>query len=142
MPYKCVVQNFFIKQKLLKNQILQLLCYVIFFDRPILHHYGVIVASQICSVSRKYCAVLRNRFLFLLYSFFNCPWAICTLLKMFPHFWNICIVLCLAIFTFCHIFIVYFLSFKVYPHFTKGFCPPHVYSPIANLLLTLFPYCK
>ena len=43
--------------------------------------------------------------------------------------------ICLAIFTFCHIFIVYFLSFKVYPHFTKGFCPPHVYSPIANLLL-------
>ena len=46
------------------------------------------------------------------------------------------------VFTFCHIFIVYFLSFKVYPHFTKGFCPPHVYSPIANLLLTLFPYYK
>ena len=30
------------------------------------------------------------------------------------------------VFTFCHIFIVYFLSFKVYPHFTKEFCPPHV----------------
>ena len=39
---------------------MQLLCYVIFFD--ILHRYGVIAASQICSVSRKYCAVLRNRF--------------------------------------------------------------------------------
>ena len=40
---------------------MQLLCYVICFD--ILHHYGVITASQICSMSRKYCAVLRNRFL-------------------------------------------------------------------------------
>ena len=35
-------------------------CNVTFFD--ILHHYGVIAASQICSASRKYCAVLRNRF--------------------------------------------------------------------------------
>ena len=42
-----------------------LLCDVTFFN--ILHHYGVITASQICSVSRKYCAVLRNRFFF-----FNC----------------------------------------------------------------------
>ena len=42
------------------NQNLQLLCYVTFFD--ILHHFGVIAASQICSVSRKYCAILRNRF--------------------------------------------------------------------------------
>ena len=58
--YKIVFQT-----KVVKNQILQLLCYVIFFD--ILHHYGVIVASQICSVSRKYCAVLRNRFFFFLF---------------------------------------------------------------------------
>ena len=49
--------NFFFQTKVVTNQNLQLLCYVIFFD--ILHHYGVIVASQICSVSRKYCAVLR-----------------------------------------------------------------------------------
>ena len=46
--------------KVVTNQYPQLLCYVTFFD--ILHHYGVIVASQICSVSRKYSAVLRNRF--------------------------------------------------------------------------------
>ena len=52
--------KFFFQTKVVKNQNLQLLCYVIFFD--ILHHYGVIAASQICSVSRKYCAVLRNRF--------------------------------------------------------------------------------
>ena len=51
---------FFYQTKVVKNQILQLLCYLIFFD--ILHHYRVIVASQICSVSRKYCAVLRNKF--------------------------------------------------------------------------------
>ena len=55
--------NFFYQTEVVKNQNLQLLCYVIFFD--ILHHYGVIVASQICSVSRKYCAVLRNRFFFM-----------------------------------------------------------------------------
>ena len=55
----------FYQTKVVKSQIFQLLCYVIFFD--ILHHYGVIVASQICSVSRKYCAVLRNRFFFLLH---------------------------------------------------------------------------
>ena len=53
--------KFFYQIEVVKNQNLQLLCYVIFFD--ILHHYVVIAASQICSVSRKYCAVLRNRFL-------------------------------------------------------------------------------
>ena len=46
--------------KVVPNQYPQLLCIVTFFD--ILHHYGVIAASQICSVSRKYCAVLQNRF--------------------------------------------------------------------------------
>ena len=46
--------------KVVTNQYPQLLCYVTFFD--ILHNYGVIAASQICSVLRKYCAVLRNRF--------------------------------------------------------------------------------
>ena len=46
--------------KVVTNKNLQLLCYVTFFD--IYHHYGVIAASQICSVSRKYCAVLPNRF--------------------------------------------------------------------------------
>ena len=50
----------FYQIKVVTNPNLQLLCYVIFFD--ILHHYGVIAASQICSVSTKYCAVLRNRF--------------------------------------------------------------------------------
>ena len=53
----------FCQTKVVTNQNLQLLCYVTFFD--ILHHYGVIAASQICSVSRKYCAVLRNRFFFM-----------------------------------------------------------------------------
>ena len=52
--------KFYFQPEVVRNQNLQLLCYVIFFD--ILHHYGVIAASQICSVSRKYCAVLRNRF--------------------------------------------------------------------------------
>ena len=53
--------KFYSQPEVVRNQNLQLLCYVIFFD--ILDHYGVIAASQICSVSRKYCAVLRNRFL-------------------------------------------------------------------------------
>ena len=56
--------KFFFQTEVVKNQTLQLLCYVIFFD--ILHHYRVIAASQICSVSRKYCAVLRNRFFYFL----------------------------------------------------------------------------
>ena len=53
--------KFSYQTKVVTNQYPQLLCYVTFFD--ILHHYGVIAASQICSASRKYCAVLRNRFL-------------------------------------------------------------------------------
>ena len=50
----------FYHTKVVTNQNSQLLDYVTFFD--ILHHYGVIAASQICSVLRKYCAILRNRF--------------------------------------------------------------------------------
>ena len=57
--------KFFYQTKLVTNQYPQLLYYVTFFD--ILHHYGVIAASQICSESRKYCAVLRNRFFSLLW---------------------------------------------------------------------------
>ena len=56
--YKICLPN-----KVVTNQYSQLLCYATFFD--ILHHYGVIAASQICSVSRKYC-ILRNRFLYFL----------------------------------------------------------------------------
>ena len=58
---KNALYKIFFQTEVVKSENLQLSCYVIFFD--ILHHYGVIVASQICSVSRKYCAVLRNRFL-------------------------------------------------------------------------------
>ena len=50
----------FYRTKGVLNQNPQLLYNVTFFD--ILHHYGVIAASLICSVSRKYCAVLRDRF--------------------------------------------------------------------------------
>ena len=42
---KCYYQT-----KVVKNYNLQLLYYVIFFD--ILHYYGVIAASQICSVEK------------------------------------------------------------------------------------------
>ena len=31
-----------------------------------MRHFGVIAASQICSMSRKYCAILRNRFFYFL----------------------------------------------------------------------------
>ena len=61
---KNALYKFFFQTEVVKNQNLQLLYYVIFFD--ILHHYGVIAASQIRSVSRKYCAVVRNRFYILL----------------------------------------------------------------------------
>ena len=54
--------KFSYQTKVVTNQYPQLLCSVTFFD--ILHHDGVIAASQICSVSRKYCAILRNRFFF------------------------------------------------------------------------------
>ena len=59
----------FYQTKVVTNQNLQLLCYVTFFD--ILRHYGVIAVSQICSLSRKYCAVLRNRFFCLFFYMFN-----------------------------------------------------------------------
>ena len=55
-----MLYKIFCHTKVVRNQNSQLLGYVTFFD--ILHHYGVIAASQICSVSRKCCAVLRNRF--------------------------------------------------------------------------------
>ena len=58
--------KFFYQTKVVTNQNFKLLCYVTFFD--ILHHYGVIAASLICSVLRKYCAVLRNRFFLFLWS--------------------------------------------------------------------------
>ena len=53
-----------IQTKVVTNQKPQLLCYVTFF--VILHHFGVIAASQICSVSvsRQYCADIRNRVFF------------------------------------------------------------------------------
>ena len=68
--------KFYFQPEVVRNQNLQLLCYVIFFD--ILHHYGVIAASQI-SVSRKYYAVLRKIFFFLLFS--------ATILSG-PYLWN------------------------------------------------------
>ena len=43
----------FFQTKIVTNQNLQLLGYVTFFD--ILHHYGVIVASLICSVEKVLC---------------------------------------------------------------------------------------
>ena len=43
--------KFFYQTKVDTNQYLQLLCYITFFD--ILHHYGVIAASQICSACRE-----------------------------------------------------------------------------------------
>ena len=54
--------------KVVTNQKSQLLYHVTFFD--FVHHYGVIAASHICGVSRKYCAVLRNWFFLFLFFFF------------------------------------------------------------------------
>ena len=60
---KCLKNSLYkiFERKVVTNLNLQLLCCVTFFD--ISHHYGVIAASQICSVSRKYCAVLWNKIL-------------------------------------------------------------------------------
>ena len=52
--------KFFYQTEVVKNQNLQLLCYVIFFD--ILHHYGVIAASQICSVEKVLCRLTEPIF--------------------------------------------------------------------------------
>ena len=66
---KCIkkaLYRIFFPTKVVTNHNTQLLCYVTFF--AILLHFGVISASQICSmsVSRKYCAVLQNRFFYFL----------------------------------------------------------------------------
>ena len=46
--------------KVVTNQYPQVLCYVTFFD--ILHHYGVIAASQICSVEKVLCRLTEQIF--------------------------------------------------------------------------------
>ena len=62
---KIRVQNFFYQTKVVTNQNSQLLCYVTFFD--ILHHYGVIAASQICSVEKVLCRPTEHILLSRLY---------------------------------------------------------------------------
>ena len=58
---------FFYETKVVTNQNSQLLCYLTFVD--ILHHYGVIAASQICSVFEKvFCRLTEQIFLFLFFS--------------------------------------------------------------------------
>ena len=56
----------FCQTKVVKNKNLQLLCYVTFFD--ILHHYGVIAASLICSVEKVLCHLTEQIFYFLDYT--------------------------------------------------------------------------
>ena len=55
-----MLYKFFSQTHVVRNQNLQLLCYVIFFD--ILHHYGVIAASQICSVEKVLCRLTEQIF--------------------------------------------------------------------------------
>ena len=52
--------KFFSQTEVVKNQNLQLLCFVIFFD--ILYHYGVIAASQTCSVEKVLCRLTEQIF--------------------------------------------------------------------------------
>ena len=54
--------KFFHQTEVVTNQNLQLLGYVTFFD--ILHHYGVIAASQICSVEKVLCRLTEQIFTF------------------------------------------------------------------------------
>ena len=60
---KCVVQNikYFCQTKVVTNQNPQHLCNVTFFD--ILHRYGVIAASQICSVEKVLCRLTEDFYL-------------------------------------------------------------------------------
>ena len=51
----------FYQTKVVTNQNLQLLYYVTFFD--ILHHYGVIAASLICSVEKVLCRLTEQIFI-------------------------------------------------------------------------------
>ena len=60
-------KKIFLQTKVDTNQNSQLLCYVTFFD--ILHHYGVIVASQICSVEKVLCRLTEQIF-FHIFAFF------------------------------------------------------------------------
>ena len=53
--------KFFSQTEVVTNQNLQLLGYVTFFD--ILHHYGVIAASLICSVEKVLCRLTEQIFL-------------------------------------------------------------------------------
>ena len=55
--------KFYFQPEVVRNQNLQLLCYVIFFD--ILHHYGVIAASQICSVEKVLCRLTEQIFIYI-----------------------------------------------------------------------------
>ena len=52
----------FVQTKVVTNQSLHLLCYVTFFD--ILHHYGVIAASLICSVEKVLWRLTEQIFFF------------------------------------------------------------------------------
>ena len=52
----------FYQTEVVTNQNLQLLGYVTFFD--ILHHYGVIAASLICSVEKVLCRLTEQIFLY------------------------------------------------------------------------------
>ena len=54
--------KFFYQTKVVTNQYPQLLCNVTFFD--ILHHYGVIAASQRCSVEKVLCRLREQIFSF------------------------------------------------------------------------------
>ena len=55
--------KFFYQTEVVTNQNLQLLGYVTFFD--ILHHYGVIAASLMCSVEKVLCRLTEQIFSFL-----------------------------------------------------------------------------
>ena len=55
---------FFYQTEVVTNQNLQLLGYVTFFN--ILHHYGVIEASLICSVEKVLCRLTEQIFCFVL----------------------------------------------------------------------------
>ena len=61
--------KFSYQTKVVTNQYLQLLCNVTFFD--ILHHYGVIAASQICSVEKVLCRLTEQIFILHVQVFLN-----------------------------------------------------------------------
>ena len=99
--------NFFFQTEVVKNQNLQLLCYVIFSD--ILHHYGVIAASQICSVEKVLCRLMEQTFVILnlIFYFLYFLWGGGAIALYYDHFVSLFVIFLKACFFFFFFFYIW-----------------------------------